>query len=145
MIALLSSLLPARPPHSPYSPSRAIHPHYLQYPSGHGSLAATLAVVVQSLNGGKDEFAAPLSLTAAGADGPITRQYTSLTQARDETSLSRVYAGDHFRHSTDASVVLGTKAGEAVMADFDKKFPLQGRAEKVQAKPKRGEKALRRA
>jgi len=104
-----------------------------------------MAVVLQSLNGGKDALPAPLSLTAAGADGPITRHYTSLNQTCDETSLSRVYAGDHFRHSADASVALGTKAGEAVLAAFDKKFPLPGAAAAAVPKAKEGKKTLRRA
>ena len=101
-------------------------------------------MVLQSLNGGKDELTTPLSVTAAGADGPITRQYTSLTKTCDETSLSRVYAGDHFRHSADASVTLGVKAGEAVLAAFDKKFPLPGAAAAV-PEAKEGKKTLRRA
>jgi hypothetical protein len=38
----------------------------------------------------------------------VSRNYTSFTQAREETRLSRIYAGAHFRFATERGVQLGT-------------------------------------
>jgi hypothetical protein len=38
----------------------------------------------------------------------VSRTYTSFSQAREETRLSRIYAGAHFRFATERGVQLGT-------------------------------------
>jgi Domain of unknown function (DUF4114)/Vanadium chloroperoxidase N-terminal domain len=38
----------------------------------------------------------------------VSRNYTSFTQLREETRLSRIYAGAHFRFATERGVQLGT-------------------------------------
>jgi hypothetical protein len=46
-----------------------------------------------------------------GANGPdierVTRKYTSLSQAADESRISRIYAGAHFRFATENGVNMG--------------------------------------
>ena len=106
-----------------------------EYPSGHGSLGGTMAEVCKSLNGGKDEFV----FSVTSPDGSITRNYNSFSQAGDETKMSRLYGGDHFRHTCMISGDLGKQVGQAVIKDFDAKYPAAGK------KSKGKNKAFRRA
>ena len=85
--ALLPTCLPIYPP----TPPPTLLP--LQYPSGHGSLAAAFTEALLSIQNGQDNF--PFSITSVEG---VTRDYTSFSQAREETSISRVYGGDHFRY-----------------------------------------------
>jgi hypothetical protein len=41
----------------------------------------------------------------------VSRNYTSFSQLREETRLSRIYAGAHFRFATERGVQLGTNVG----------------------------------
>jgi hypothetical protein len=42
---------------------------------------------------------------------PVTRTYTSFTQAGDENAYSRVLVGFHFRNSTQQGTAYGLKIG----------------------------------
>ena len=43
---------------------------------------------------------------------PVTRSYTSFTQAADENAYSRVLVGFHFRNATEEGTAYGRKIGE---------------------------------
>jgi hypothetical protein len=47
----------------------------------------------------------------------VSRTYTSFSQAREETRLSRIYAGAHFRFATERGVQLGTKVANYVISN----------------------------
>lgn len=47
----------------------------------------------------------------------VSRTYTSFSQAREETRLSRIYAGAHFRFATERGVQLGTKVASYVLVN----------------------------
>jgi hypothetical protein len=47
----------------------------------------------------------------------VSRIYTSFSQARNETRLSRIYAGAHFRFATDRGVALGTDVANYYLAN----------------------------
>jgi hypothetical protein len=54
------------------------------------------------------------TITAAGLPPTVTRSFTSLSQAADESASARVYGGIHFRSSCEAAVRLGEKVGRFV-------------------------------
>ncbi len=47
----------------------------------------------------------------------VSRNYTSFSQVREETRLSRIYAGAHFRFATERGVQLGTNVANYVLAN----------------------------
>jgi Domain of unknown function (DUF4114)/Vanadium chloroperoxidase N-terminal domain len=47
----------------------------------------------------------------------VSRNYTSFSQAREETRLSRIYAGAHFRFATEHGVALGTNVANYFLAN----------------------------
>jgi Domain of unknown function (DUF4114) len=47
----------------------------------------------------------------------VSRNYTSFSQVRDETRLSRIYAGAHFRFATERGVQLGTNVANYFLAN----------------------------
>jgi Domain of unknown function (DUF4114) len=47
----------------------------------------------------------------------VSRNYTSFSQAREETRLSRIYAGAHFRFATERGVQLGTNVANYFLAN----------------------------
>jgi Domain of unknown function (DUF4114)/Vanadium chloroperoxidase N-terminal domain len=67
------------------------------------------------------------ALTDTNADGrtdvngvaleEVSRNYTSFSQVREETRLSRIYAGAHFRFATERGVQLGTNVANYLLAN----------------------------
>jgi hypothetical protein len=58
--------------------------------------------------------AVPLSIAN---NAGVTRSFPGFTQAADENSVSRVYAGYHFRNSTAQGQALGERVGAYVAAN----------------------------
>jgi Domain of unknown function (DUF4114)/Vanadium chloroperoxidase N-terminal domain len=58
----------------------------------------------------------------------VSRIYTSFSQAREETRLSRIYAGAHFRFATERGVQLGTNVANYFLANNPFLAPAPGRA-----------------
>ena len=54
-----------------------------------------------------------LTLTSALAPG-VTRKWTSLADYSNEVAQARIYAGFHYRFSTEVANVMGKKIGELV-------------------------------
>jgi len=86
-------------------------PAHPEYPSGHGMFSGAAAEVLADFLGGDAcEF-------TAGSDSVpgVERRFTSFSEAAREISLSRVYAGIHYRFSCEAGVELGRAVAREVL------------------------------
>lgn len=84
-------------------------PMHPEYPSAHATLAGAVGAVLKAeIGAGAALIIATASPTAKGA----TRRWASINDFVREVSESRIYAGIHYRFSTDAGIALGTSIGE---------------------------------
>jgi PAP2 superfamily len=83
-------------------------PMHPEYPCAHCIVAAAIATVLQGVVGDEPGEIALASPTAPG----VTRKWTRLTEYCDEVSNARVYAGFHYRFSTEVGKEMGRKIGE---------------------------------
>ncbi len=86
------------------------NPADADYPSGHGTGGGAGAAVLKSFFG---TDAVPFSTTNNAGK---TRSYASFGQAADENTVSRVYAGYHFRNSAVQGQIMGDQIGNYVVA-----------------------------
>ena len=49
---------------------------------------------------------------------PVTRSYTSFTQASEENGLSRILVGFHFRNAVEQGIKHGTRIGDRAVNVF---------------------------
>jgi hypothetical protein len=103
-----------------------VTPMHPEYPCAHCIVAAAIATVLQSVAG--DEVDA-ISLTSPTAPG-VTRKWTRLQDYSDEVSNARVYAGFHYRFSTEVGKDMGKKIGQLTLAT-----QLRGAVASAQPKP----------
>lgn len=87
-------------------------PPHPEYPCAHCIVAAAVAEVLQRVAG---DDVGELTLTSALAPG-ITRRWTRLEDYSNEVAQARIYAGFHYRFSTEAPKTMGKKIGELVVA-----------------------------
>lgn len=87
-------------------------PMHPEYPCAHCISSAAVATVLMGLAG--DEFA-EITLTSPMSPGVI-RRWTRLSDYRDEVSNARVWAGFHYRFSTEVGKDMGRKIGELTLA-----------------------------
>jgi len=80
------------------------------YPGAHAEFSQAAATVLQDFFG-TDVF--PFSLTNATVG--ITRTFESFSQASDEASASRIFAGQHFRYDESAGQALGGQVADFVL------------------------------
>jgi len=80
------------------------------YPGAHAEFSRAAATVLQDFFG-TDVF--PFSLTNATVG--ITRTFESFSQASDEASASRIFAGQHFRYDESAGQALGGQVADFVL------------------------------
>ncbi|MBV9414610.1 MAG: vanadium-dependent haloperoxidase [Solirubrobacterales bacterium] len=78
------------------------------YPGAHATFSQAAATVLEDFFG-TDVFSFSLTSPSVG----ITRTFTSFSEASDEASASRIFAGQHFRYDEEAGQALG-----AQIADF---------------------------
>jgi hypothetical protein len=97
----------ATPRDASWTPLGLTPPHP-EYPCAHCIVAASVAEVLQRVAG---DNVGELSLTSPLAPG-VTRKWKRLEDYRDEVALARIYAGFHYRFSTEAAKAMGTKIGE---------------------------------
>jgi hypothetical protein len=97
----------ATPREASWLPLGSTPPHP-EYPCAHCIVAAAVAQVLHRVSGGD---VGELTLTSPTAPG-VTRRWTQLSNYRDEVALARIYAGFHYRFSTEAAKAMGTKIGE---------------------------------
>jgi hypothetical protein len=82
-----------------------IHP---EYPCAHCIVASAVSTVLQHVVGNEVGEITLTSPTAAG----VTRKWTRLQDYSDEVSNARIYAGFHYRFSTEAGKDMGKKIGD---------------------------------
>jgi hypothetical protein len=87
-------------------------PMHPEYPCAHCITSAAVSTVLQGVVGNEVSEIALTSPTAPG----VTRRWTQLQNYSDEVSLARIYAGFHYRFSTEVGKEMGKKIGEQVIA-----------------------------
>lgn len=85
-------------------------PPFPAFPSGHSTFSAAAATVAGQLLGDAHTF----TLTG-GNKREITRSYTSLMQAAEESGLSRIYGGIHFSFDNVTGLAMGQAIGLHVL------------------------------
>ena len=83
-------------------------PMHPEYPCAHCITSAAISTVLRNVVG--DEFG-EFSLTSPTAPG-VTRKWTRLQDYSDEVANARIYAGFHYRFSTEVGKDMGKKIGE---------------------------------
>lgn len=102
---------PATPREASWVPlgTTPMHP---EYPCAHCIVASAVSNVLQIVVGNEvGEF----SLSSPTASG-VTRKWTRLQDYSDEVSNARVYAGFHYRFSTEAAKDMGRKIAELAVS-----------------------------
>ncbi|HEY5802668.1 MAG TPA: hypothetical protein VIT90_03115 [Lysobacter sp.] len=91
--------------------SYIVTPPYPDYTCGLPNTVGSFSGVLREFFG-TDEV--PFTFTATGLPPSVTRSYSTLSQAADESANARVYGGIHFRSGCEAGVKLGEKVGKYV-------------------------------
>ncbi len=115
---------PATPREASWTPV-GVTPMHPEYPCAHCIVAAAISTVLQGAVGNEVDISLTSS-TAAGA----TRKWTRLQDYSDEVSNARIYAGFHYRFSTEVGKDMGRKIGELTVAT-----QLRGAVASAQSKP----------
>jgi hypothetical protein len=101
-------------------------PMHPEYPCAHCITSTAISTVLRNIVG--DAFG-EFALTSPTAPG-VTRKWTRLQDYSDEVANARIYAGFHYRFSTEVGKDMGRKIGELTLAT-------QLRGEEALAEPKR--------
>jgi PAP2 superfamily len=80
------------------------------YPGAHAEISESAATVLRDFFG-TDRF--DFSLSSPSVPG-VVRSFESFSQAADEASASRIFAGQHFRYDEEAGQALGGQVGDFV-------------------------------
>jgi hypothetical protein len=87
-------------------------PMHPEYPCAHCITSQAVSTVLQAVVG---ESIGEMTLTSPTAPG-VTRKWTRFQDYNDEVSNARIYAGFHYRFSTDVGKDMGKKIGELTIA-----------------------------
>jgi len=87
-------------------------PMHPEYPCAHCITSAAVAAVLLGVVG---RDVGEITLTSPMAPG-VVRRWTNLDDYRDEVSNARVWAGFHYRFSTEVGKDMGKKIGELTVA-----------------------------
>jgi hypothetical protein len=98
---------PATPREASWQPL-GVTPMHPEYPCAHCITASAVSTVLQHVVGNEVGEITLASPTAAG----VTRKWTRLQDYSDEVSNARIYAGFHYRFSTEAGKDMGKKIGD---------------------------------
>jgi hypothetical protein len=98
---------PATPRDASWLPL-GVTPMHPEYPCAHCIVAAAVSTVLENVAGNEVGEITLASPTAPG----ITRKWRWLRDYSDEVSNARVYAGFHYRFSTEVGKDMGKKIGE---------------------------------
>ena len=98
---------PATPREASWQPL-GVTPMHPEYPCAHCITSSAVATVLQHVVGNEIDEITLTSPTAAG----VTRKWTRLQDYSDEVSSARIYAGFHYRFSTEAGKDMGKKIGD---------------------------------
>ena len=88
-----------------------VTPPYPDYTCGLPTTSGAATEILRDFFGTDD---VPFTLTATAVPPAVTRSFTSLSQAADESADARVFGGIHFRSGCTAAVRLGEKVGQFV-------------------------------
>jgi len=84
------------------------------YPGAHATISAGGAFVLRTLFGNK-----PLQLSVTSEVLPgVVRSFDSFADVEEEATLSRIYAGQHFRSDENAGEGLGRAVADFVVDNF---------------------------
>jgi hypothetical protein len=89
-----------------------VTPAFPSYTSGHSTISAAAAEVLTGLFGDNQAF----TDTTEKEYGLPVRSFTSFRQAAKEASMSRIYAGIHFRADCDRGNEQGMKVGQLILS-----------------------------
>jgi hypothetical protein len=107
-----------------------LHKHtyaFPSYPSAHGTASAAAMAVLANTLGTGDQYSFTMTTEEVDKAGPfsgkikmepVTRSFTSFSQAGLEASMSRVYLGIHFRYDSVEGNNLGGLIGEYVNQNY---------------------------
>ena len=98
---------PATPREAAWVPLGAT-PMHPEYPCAHCIVASAVSSVLQGIVGNE---AGEITLASPTAPG-VTRKWTRLEDYSDEVANARIYAGFHYRFSTEAGKDMGKKIAE---------------------------------
>ncbi|AMA56022.1 hypothetical protein BCCGELA001_06935 [Bradyrhizobium sp. CCGE-LA001] len=87
-------------------------PMHPEYPCAHCIVSASVSTVLRSIAG--DEIG-ELSVTSPTAPG-VTRKWSRIQDYSDEVANARIYAGFHYRFSTEVGKDMGRKIGDLTVA-----------------------------
>jgi hypothetical protein len=87
-------------------------PMHPEYPCAHCIAASAVASVLQNVVGNEVR---EITLTSPTAPG-VTRKWTRLQDYADEVANARIWAGFHYRFSSEAGKDMGRKIGELTVA-----------------------------
>ena len=99
---------PATPRDGSWVPLGVGTPMHPEYPCAHCIVSAAVSEVLQNVVGNE---VSEISLTSPTAPG-ITRKWIRLQDYADEVSNARIYAGFHYRFSTEVGKDMGKKIGD---------------------------------
>ena len=102
---------PATPREASWQPL-GVTPMHPEYPCAQCIVASAISTVLQHVVGNEIGEITLTSPTAAG----VTRKWTRLQDYSDEVSGARIYAGFHYRFSTEAGKEMGKKIGDLAAA-----------------------------
>ena len=102
---------PATPREASWQPlgTTPMHP---EYPCAHCIVSSAVSNVLQSVVGNEVGEITLVSPTAPG----VTRKWTRLSDYSDEVANARIYAGFHYRFSTEAGKDMGRKIAELAVS-----------------------------
>ena len=97
-----------------------VTPPVQDYPSTHSVLGKAAATVLARVVGDNTTF----TFTSSTAVNPLvdTRTYFRFSTAADQNADSRVRAGIHFRHATDAGLLMGGKVGNYMVDNHLRRY-----------------------
>jgi hypothetical protein len=98
-------------------------PPFQEYPSAHSGVSSAAATVLAAFYGDNTHF----TVTSAGFAN-ATRTYPSFSAAIQELQDARIYAGFHFRFSTQDGATLGTQVGNYITANLMQRSPRHRRS-----------------
>jgi hypothetical protein len=86
-------------------------PMHPEYPCAHCISAATVATVLTAIGG--DEVG---EIAVINSAVNVTRRWAKLSDYRDEVANARIWAGFHYRFSTEVAKEMGRRIGELTVA-----------------------------
>jgi hypothetical protein len=95
-------------------------PMHPEYPCAHCISSAAVGAVLEAEFGKGD--VAPIAMTSAALPG-ITHHWTKISEYADEVSNARIWAGVHYRSSTQVGRAMGTHIGQLAVDTALKPLP----------------------